>query len=122
MWRLVQGLFHGIMVNRIALECNPCRHSARPVLPWGNLLTTLQPSITRPLPQARHIIEGHIQQLHSVPPAEMPRVFAQIASTESDCSSAKKGGDLGWFGKGMMQKSFEVSARGALYILHCRNP
>ena len=29
--------------------------------------------------------------------------FAELASTESDCSSAKRGGDLGVFGRGMMQ-------------------
>ena len=29
--------------------------------------------------------------------------FAELASTESDCSSAKRGGDLGIFGRGMMQ-------------------
>jgi len=33
--------------------------------------------------------------------------FATIASTESDCSSAKRGGDLGSFGPGKMQKPFE---------------
>lgn len=37
--------------------------------------------------------------------------FAQLASTESHCSSAKRGGDLGPFGAGQMQKAFEdVSA------------
>ena len=29
--------------------------------------------------------------------------FADIASRESDCSSARKGGDLGIFGRGQMQ-------------------
>lgn len=33
--------------------------------------------------------------------------FATIAQTESDCSSAKRGGDLGEFGRGQMQKPFE---------------
>ncbi len=33
--------------------------------------------------------------------------FATLATTESDCSSAKRGGDLGEFGPGQMQKSFE---------------
>lgn len=37
----------------------------------------------------------------------MQKKFATIASTESDCSSAQKGGDLGVFGRGQMQKSFE---------------
>ena len=33
--------------------------------------------------------------------------FEDIASVESDCSSAKQGGDLGSFERGKMQKPFE---------------
>lgn len=36
--------------------------------------------------------------------------FAEVAQTESDCSSAKRGGDLGPFGRGTMQKPFEDAA------------
>jgi len=36
--------------------------------------------------------------------------FADIAARESDCSSAKHGGDLGSFGPGQMQKPFEEAA------------
>jgi NIMA-interacting peptidyl-prolyl cis-trans isomerase 1 len=36
--------------------------------------------------------------------------FEQLASTYSDCSSAKRGGDLGLFGRGMMQRPFEEAA------------
>lgn len=36
--------------------------------------------------------------------------LAEIAVSESDCSSARRGGDLGYFGKGDMQKEFEDSA------------
>ena len=33
--------------------------------------------------------------------------FEQVAKHESDCSSAKHGGDLGFFPRGKMQKAFE---------------
>ncbi|XP_052191829.1 peptidyl-prolyl cis-trans isomerase Pin1-like [Diospyros lotus] len=33
--------------------------------------------------------------------------FEDVASRFSDCSSAKRGGDLGPFGRGQMQKPFE---------------
>ncbi|XP_044462810.1 peptidyl-prolyl cis-trans isomerase Pin1 [Mangifera indica] len=33
--------------------------------------------------------------------------FDEVASRISDCSSAKRGGDLGPFGRGQMQKPFE---------------
>ncbi|KAJ7953106.1 Peptidyl-prolyl cis-trans isomerase [Quillaja saponaria] len=33
--------------------------------------------------------------------------FSDIASRFSDCSSANRGGDLGGFGRGQMQKPFE---------------
>jgi NIMA-interacting peptidyl-prolyl cis-trans isomerase 1 len=33
--------------------------------------------------------------------------LAQLAQTESDCSSAQRGGDLGFFGRGQMQQPFE---------------
>ncbi|KAL9461713.1 hypothetical protein AB3S75_004663 [Citrus x aurantiifolia] len=33
--------------------------------------------------------------------------FDEVASRLSDCSSAKRGGDLGAFGRGQMQKPFE---------------
>lgn len=36
--------------------------------------------------------------------------FAELASKYSDCSSAKRGGDLGPFGRGAMQKPFEQAA------------
>jgi len=38
--------------------------------------------------------------------------FQAIAQTDSDCSSAKRGGDLGHFGRGQMQKPFEEAAYG----------
>ena len=36
--------------------------------------------------------------------------FAELAEAESHCSSAKRGGDLGPFGRGKMQRPFEEAA------------
>lgn len=36
--------------------------------------------------------------------------LGDLAVRESDCSSARKMGDLGYFGKGDMQKEFEEAA------------
>jgi NIMA-interacting peptidyl-prolyl cis-trans isomerase 1 len=50
----------------------------------------------------------------------MFQLFSTLASTESDCSSAQKGGDLGKFQRGQMQKSFEVSSiTSNIYIKNC---
>ena len=38
------------------------------------------------------------------------QVFEEYAESESDCSSAKRKGDLGPFGKGKMQPSFEKAS------------
>ena len=44
--------------------------------------------------------------------------FADIASTESDCNSSKKGGDLGPFGRGSMQsESCDIIATVANVLL-----
>lgn len=36
--------------------------------------------------------------------------LAELAASESDCSSARKHGDLGYFGRGEMQPEFEEAA------------
>ena len=36
--------------------------------------------------------------------------FAKLAKQVSECPSKKKGGDLGWFGRGAMVREFEKAA------------
>lgn len=58
--------------------------------------------ITRSLQEARQNIENFRQQI-----GNDPKKFAEIASQFSECRSAARGGDLGFFGRGDMQKPFE---------------
>ena len=47
------------------------------------------------------ICSGHKQSIDS-----KEATFAEVASRESDCNSARRGGDLGPFGRGQMQSKF----------------
>lgn len=58
--------------------------------------------ITRTKEQALELLAGYREQLISGQIS-----FEDLAKTESDCSSARTGGDLGRFGRGQMQKPFE---------------
>jgi len=58
--------------------------------------------ITRTKEEAIGILQGFRERIVN---KEVP--FEELASRESDCSSAKQGGDLGVFGPGQMQKPFE---------------
>eukprot|EP00834_Sanchytrium_tribonematis_P002312 NODE_68_length_25399_cov_0.885771.p12 type:complete len:151 gc:universal NODE_68_length_25399_cov_0.885771:5968-5516(-) len=63
-----------------------------------------EPNITRTEDEAKTILEGIIQKLNN------GEEFEELAKTESDCSSAKRGGDLGFFGAGQMQEAFEKAS------------
>ena len=54
------------------------------------------------------MIQGFIDDLSQLQGRELEERFHEIARTESDCSSARKGGDLGLFGRNTMQAAFEV--------------
>ncbi|CAB3404536.1 unnamed protein product [Caenorhabditis bovis] len=61
--------------------------------------------ITRSKEDAMKIIDGFIEELRQAPDLEAK--FRAIAKEYSDCSSAKRGGDLGFFERRQMQKAFE---------------
>lgn len=63
------------------------------------------PTITRSKAEAIAILEGHREAILR---GEVS--FEERASLESDCSSAKRGGDLGEFARGQMQRKFEDAA------------
>jgi NIMA-interacting peptidyl-prolyl cis-trans isomerase 1 len=64
-----------------------------------------EPQITRSLDEAKEIIRGYEQQIRSG-----QTTLGELAVSESDCSSARKRGDLGFFGRKEMQKEFEDAA------------
>ncbi|KAJ6014900.1 WW/Rsp5/WWP, partial [Penicillium herquei] len=61
--------------------------------------------ITRSKEEAIEILKGHEARIQS---GEV--TLGDLAISESDCSSARKKGDLGFFGPGEMQKEFEDAA------------
>lgn len=61
--------------------------------------------ITRTKDEAMSIILAHESRIRSGSVS-----LGDLAISESDCSSARKMGDLGYFGKGDMQKEFEEAA------------
>ncbi|KAI9888882.1 MAG: protein kinase ssp1 [Vezdaea aestivalis] len=64
-----------------------------------------QAEITRSKAEARTILEAHQRKIESGEAR-----LGDLARQESDCSSARKDGDLGSFGRGDMQKEFEEAA------------
>ncbi|TNY21057.1 hypothetical protein DMC30DRAFT_416356 [Rhodotorula diobovata] len=64
--------------------------------------------ITRSKDEAIERLKGFEAQIKDSP--NLAQTFADIASKESDCSSARDGGDLGYFGRNQMQKPFEEAS------------
>jgi len=62
-------------------------------------------TITRSKEEAYDIITAHQARIKTGETS-----LGDLALTESDCSSARKQGDLGFFGRGDMQKEFEDAA------------
>jgi hypothetical protein len=57
-----------------------------------------EPEVTRDEQEALAMIERFHASLVTGDPATLQKRFEELASTESHCSSAKRGGDLGEFG------------------------
>lgn len=68
------------------------------------LIVKLQADITRTKEEALRIISGYEARIKN------GEKLKDLARSESDCSSARKEGDLGFFGRGDMQKEFEEAA------------
>lgn len=72
------------------------------------------PNITQSKNESIQQITGYLQQLQDTLSREgypaMELLFQQIAANESDCGSHERGGDLGMFGRGQMQRSFEEAS------------
>jgi NIMA-interacting peptidyl-prolyl cis-trans isomerase 1 len=64
--------------------------------------------------QAREELEGLLEILREEEgnPANLIATFKELASQESDCNSAKRKGDLGFFGRKKMRPEFEEAAFG----------
>ncbi|POS86723.1 hypothetical protein EPUL_001392, partial [Erysiphe pulchra] len=61
--------------------------------------------ITRSKEDALNVMLAHEERIRCG-----VKTLGELAMTESDCNSAKKQGDLGFFGRGDMQKEFEEAA------------
>ncbi len=64
--------------------------------------------------QARHILVGSKELADEIKKkVDDGEEFTKLAEEFSECPSKKRGGDLGWFGKGAMVRPFEVAAFSA---------
>jgi len=63
--------------------------------------------------RASHIlVEKHSQALRVLEELKAGKDFKILAKEHSTCPSRKRGGDLGFFGRGQMVKEFENAAFG----------
>jgi peptidyl-prolyl cis-trans isomerase NIMA-interacting 1 len=67
-------------------------------------------TVTRSPEEALSVVKAFREQLASGDPQTLPQRFAELASKESHCSSAKRGGDLGEFRHAlvMLQSPVEI--------------
>jgi len=79
-----------------------CRHLLVKHKDSRNPSSWKQNKITRSKEEAKKIMKGYLKEILCG-----DKEFEELATTESDCSSAKRGGDLGKFGRNKMQKAFE---------------
>lgn len=64
--------------------------------------------------QARHILVATKEEAEDLKKRiDAGEEFSKLAEQYSQCPSKKRGGDLGWFGKGAMVRPFEVAAFSA---------
>uniref|UniRef100_A0A914YR16 Peptidyl-prolyl cis-trans isomerase n=1 Tax=Panagrolaimus superbus TaxID=310955 RepID=A0A914YR16_9BILA len=64
-------------------------------------------NITRSEAEAVEILKGYRDELANISdPNELKAKFKELAAKFSDCSSAKRGGDLGFFEPQSMQRKF----------------
>ncbi|XP_071722722.1 peptidyl-prolyl cis-trans isomerase Pin1-like [Rutidosis leptorrhynchoides] len=85
-----------VRASHILIKHQGSRRKASWKDPEGQVIsnTTRDAAVSRLLAIREDIVSGKAK-------------FEDVATTVSDCSSAKRGGDLGKFGRGQMQKPFE---------------
>jgi peptidyl-prolyl cis-trans isomerase NIMA-interacting 1 len=69
-----------------------------------------QAKITATKEEATEELKGLMEILQEESGEDQRATFEELARTESDCSSAKRGGDLGFFGPKKMQPAFEEAS------------